>query len=91
MKYINLVGRKFDCSNFNYFVINWRSTERIGTGRGQVSNNPFIVAEHKICNVKGPLFGLECVYENLFIYSIEELEKTGQLTEKDLESNPEIY
>lgn len=82
MKYINLVGRTFDFTGFRY------STKETGAshlteGRGTKKMKYSPVTKHEIYK-EGVLEGQECVWEGVFVYPISELERTGQLTKKDL-------
>ena len=82
MKYTNLIGRTFDFTGFRY------STKEVGAshiteGRGAKGMKYTPVTKHEIYK-GGVLDGQECIWEGEFLYPITELERTNQLTEKDL-------
>lgn len=100
MKYKDLTERKFDYTGFRFICSHWdkKSTQNLSNNRGAPGAKYHPVIKHEICTTPGILFGEECVYESTgdkgryFIYPVSELERTGQLTEQDLNTPTyEIY
>lgn len=92
MKYKNLTGRIFDLTNCRYVYENWERTTQGSThnfGKLEIIDHRIHNWGHNILDRK------ECIYFNhshgnlLYAIAVTELERTGQLTEKDL--NVEEY
>lgn len=93
MKYNNLVGKPVTILNgTEYWCSHWTSDTHISKYTG---DSKYIIDQHKICDIKGPLFGIECIYckitsksGHFFICPVWEFEKLGL---KQLFPSYEIY
>jgi hypothetical protein len=85
MKYHNLVGHKILVYGFNYWCINWPETHSITSNRGCEGMSLIEIYKHQICDIPGPLFGVECIYEKFgngmkdFVYPVTELERMDRV------------
>lgn len=91
MKYTNIVGRTFDFTGFD-FTCKEEGASRLSTNRGSRGQKYPPVSRYW-AYTGGPFNGQEFIGElgGSFFYPISELERTGQLSDKDLLINTSDY